>query len=955
MEPQHGKIDQSFADSSQDRILSELLSMGFDISAAVEALRTDGVDSIQDAVEFLLAGGSVEEQCQHGCASRNNEEEAFYVVERDRDVKLPGDVRTEHRHTFSMDKITDIGIRKQDQLVGHTEGFVSLELLTNQQKYGPPLSRPHDHVKKLYSRPDSCSFNYRSENSCSSCVEIPGGILSEVSPVNLEMMAREALNKHFGHKSLKNFQLEALKAWATHQDCLVLAATGSGKSLCFQLPALLTGKVVVVISPLISLMHDQCMQLSKCGISACFLGSGQWDKTVERKAMAGMYSIVYVCPETLPRLVGSFKQLACSRGITLFAIDEAHCISKWGHDFRPHYRRLSILKETFTTQALTSLKHDIPVIALTATATYSVEADILKSLKIDSTSAKIVRTTLFRPNLKFSVHHSKTTRPSSYKEDFKGLIKFYVHDYGREHGEEALSGSDGINAGFGGKFCGKRKHGQAMEERSEKVPFSSERMESAVIDDNDEQKDGLLTVEYLENEDEDERECFRRESLAKTGNVDREDEETELQDFENEEEEAERLGGDFNVTWKEFSEVGQDERKNASRGRDCTSIDRGPTIVYMPTRKETEMVAKFLSGFGVSAAAYHAMLPKGQLRKVHDQFHDGTLQVVVATIAFGMGIDKPNVRHIIHYGWPQSLEAYYQEAGRAGRDGLPSECTLYCDMTTLPSLLPSRRGADQTQRALFMLDQCFRYGLSTSKCRAAILLKYFGEEILNSCCNICDVCTMGPPAVANLTREAKMLLMILSECQEASKSPTTKQAFNKKQKKLANVNRNQHSLRHAVDKITECNEFKSRNRLWWRGFGRVLSDVGFLKEAQNLENNHRKLLVPCLKNPEVTIEGIEFLQNCKVGDLHDCLCDETKERETTSPPLCLYPEGDMIQALKEPNLSASDWGRGWADPDIRRERISRFKKKASRRRGCKKRQRKIKGGSVRDRLSAILG
>ncbi|XP_031269524.1 ATP-dependent DNA helicase Q-like SIM [Pistacia vera] len=153
-----------------------------------------------------------------------------------------------------------------------------------------------------------------------------------------EVKVNSLLQKQFGYSSLKKFQKEALAAWLDHQDCLVLAATGSGKSLCFQIPALLTGKVVVVISPLISLMHDQCSKLSKHEVSACFLGSGQPDSSVEQKAMRGMYNIIYVCPETVLRLIKPLQRLAENRGIALFAIDEVHCVSKWGHDFRPDYR-----------------------------------------------------------------------------------------------------------------------------------------------------------------------------------------------------------------------------------------------------------------------------------------------------------------------------------------------------------------------------------------------------------------------------------------------------------------------------------------------------------------------------------------------------------------------------------------------------------------------------------------
>lgn len=166
------------------------------------------------------------------------------------------------------------------------------------------------------------------------------------------------------------------------------------------------------------------MKLAKHGVSACFLGSGQVDRSVEQKAMAGMYSIIYVCPETILRLIKPLQSLAESRGIALFAIDEVHCVSKWGHDFRPDYRRLSVLRESFRMDTMKFLKFDIPIMALTATATTRVREDILQSLHM-SKATKIVLTSFFRPNLRFLVKHSKTSSLASYKKDFHELISIY--------------------------------------------------------------------------------------------------------------------------------------------------------------------------------------------------------------------------------------------------------------------------------------------------------------------------------------------------------------------------------------------------------------------------------------------------------------------------------------------------------------------------------------------------
>ncbi|KAJ7550448.1 hypothetical protein O6H91_07G102000 [Diphasiastrum complanatum] len=662
----------------------------------------------------------------------------------------------------------------------------------------------------------------------------------------------------------------------------------------------MTGKTVVVVSPLISLMHDQCVRLAKHGISACFLGSGQPDKSVEGKAMAGAYSIVYVCPETFTRVIPSLQVLARGRGIALFAVDEAHCISKWGHDFRPEYRRLSVIREKFRMDANEGSRRTIPIMALTATATERVRADILESLGIDKTGPKIIVTTLFRPNLKFSVHHSKTTRCASYQADFKELIEMY----GNYRQDMPVS----------------RDSGQQNSSRIviDVIMSPSAQTNQTCKTSLPDGKSGTSSQN-----------CLQSNSFHATES-----------EAEEDEEDMERTQGDFDGGCAEFPSGGpstEAEPKYNHLDGDCELFGCGPTIIYMPTRKETERLASFLSTCSVKAAAYHAKLPKGHLKQVHQQFLSGTLQVVVSTIAFGMGIDKANVRNVIHYGWPQSLEAYYQEAGRAGRDGLVSNCKLYCDMTVLPSLLPSRRDAAQAQNALNMLSQCFRYGLATSKCRVSILLQHFGEDFQDRQCKMCDVCLHGPPPWENLTKEAMSLLDLLNQQSVSLKGLLNEASPTSKNKGLLSTNNKRKHSFLCADKLSTKSltmvlreQASQRSQLWWRGFIRFLLDQGYIRETNDVIGppTKGKLMVQTLKFPEITSHGLIFLQNCQNHAITNECEGLLNETLGVLPPLIAHPEGDMIQARNEHDLEeykdGKDWGRGWANAEIRKKRLKRF-------------------------------
>ncbi|KAF5813593.1 putative DNA helicase [Helianthus annuus] len=761
-------------------------------------------------------------------------------------------------------------------------GFEISEARKAIKEVGPSLNNAIDFIlsgcTKVSSRkgalPDTGAQSVRGMRQ-SSIMDHLQSSKKPASPVSIpysnedwEVRANMLLQKHFGYPLLKRFQREALGAWIAQKDCLVLAATGSGKSLCFQIPALLTGKVVVVISPLISLMHDQCLKLAKHGVSACFLGSGQIDQSVQQKAMRGMYEIIYVCPETILRLIKPFESLAEQRGIALFAIDEVHCVSKWGHDFRPDYRRLSALRENFNAKKLPFLEFDIPIMALTATATIRVREDIITSLHM-SEDPMIVLTSFFRPNLRFSVKHSRTCS-SSYEKDFRDLIDAYSKNTSQKYSKKTNLPLENMSVGTSSRddICNWEERASESEEDDEDITLPKRRK---------------LSVEYLEDESD------------------------LLIDVD-----------DFDVTCGEF-----DGRTSTKDLDVCEGKTEGLTIIYVPTRKETLSIAKYLCRCGVKAAAYHAKLPKSQLRQVHKEFHENALQVVVATIAFGMGIDKLNVRRIIHYGWPQSLEAYYQEAGRAGRDGKLADCVLFANLSRMPSLLPNRRSEEQTRQAYKMLSDCFRYAMRTSRCRAQMLVQYFGEDFSDDSCHLCDVCVKGPPEQQNLKDEARILMQMIAahyDKRSYMESSYDDDDYNH------NIRMEKPNVKMFVCRIQEQNQqLETTDLLWWRGLVRILEDKGFLREGDDKAHVQ-------IKYPEPTKLGLEFA------------FAETEMVQSFN----VWPEADMLLSKSRPKSYSSfvEWGKGWADPEIRKRRLSRNRPWKQPRRTNKQ--------TVRGRLAAKL-
>ncbi|XP_071830122.1 bifunctional 3'-5' exonuclease/ATP-dependent helicase WRN-like isoform X2 [Apostichopus japonicus] len=555
------------------------------------------------------------------------------------------------------------------------------------------------------------------------------------------------LKTYFGHSSFRKMQWKIIhNVLNERRDQCVIMATGYGKSLCYQFPPVHAQGTSVVISPLISLMEDQVLALEVANINACFLGSAQRNTAhVKQGLYNGVYKVVYMTPEFVSVAPEILDELQTRVGITVVAIDEAHCVSQWGHDFRSSYRTLGNLRKRLS---------QVPFMALTATATPSVQRDICESLQLKNPSLSC--TSFDRHNL-----------------------------------------------------------------------FLEVRCKTDIV---------------------------------------------------------------------------QDFQSVMTKGDRFSYLFDGPTIVYCPTKKATEQVCGQLQRMHVSVDYYHAGRDSASRKEAHTKFVRDEIQCIVATVAFGMGIDKPDVRNVIHYGAPKDIESYYQEIGRAGRDGLPSYCiTFYSngDFATNRFFLKdisNMKFKEHKAKMIAEMEQC----LLRTTCRRKAILSHFEENPDSSvmetmkCCDNCKRRLSQPASVReskdsgeDFTKELRHLLTSISVTGERF-GVAVPIYF------LRGSTNQRLQAHHQKDPDFGCGKYRSEK--WWKAFARMVMSEGYLSEKP-LQHGFGSVI-------ELSGKGRKWLSNTNYG---------IKEEFTIVPnqEMLMHHKSSVLAVGQRPTIlpqvKASDW------------------------------------------------
>lgn len=535
-------------------------------------------------------------------------------------------------------------------------------------------------------------------------------------------IAKEKLKKVFGYDNFRPQQEAIIQHVLENKDTIVLMPTGGGKSICFQIPALVKEGTALVISPLISLMKDQVEALKSNGVDAAYFNSSQQDdekRKIIQKAKKGDYKLLYMAPETLLSIKNGWLS---NMNIQLIAIDEAHCVSMWGHDFRPEYTQLASLRNIW---------QNVPFVALTATADKATRKEIETKLGLEN--AKTFLASFDRPNLSLNVRGNLKKKKK--QEEILRFIKSRADESG---------------------------------------------------------------------------------------------------------------------------------------------------IIYCLSRKETEEWSSFLNENGINSKFYHAGLTSEERAQVQEGFINDQVPIITATIAFGMGIDKSNIRWIIHNNLPKNIEGYYQEIGRAGRDGLPSETKLYYNMRDVKMLADFARDSEQSEVLIQKLNRMLQYAESPT-CRRKTLLSYFSETLEKDCGN-CDVCN-NPPAFFNGTIIAQMALSGVKRAQEKIGVNLLIQLL--RGAKTGDI------YEHNFQKLKTYGVGKEHSFEEWRHFISQLLNLGLLEIAYD-ENFNLK----------VTPFGEKVLFGKLKIDLSKYVAPKKKEEKEKAPKVSSKEEADdlLFQALRKLRL-----------------------------------------------------